>query len=226
MHAFKALQRILPSRLRESARDLAEVALRRRPAQGINRVPQSVWDDEYARGRWEYLDNIEEMARYAVIAGYCRHHGNVSSVLDLGCGAGLLRRWLRPLEPIFYVGVDLSNVAIEAARNEWTDESSKFVAMDVETFVPDRKFDVIVLNEVLYYFDDPDLVLTRFAAFLEENGKLVISVWNSPDCRRAWGRSRGSVHMLDEVQIRHQSGVSWDIRLCRPRTPARPERPL
>src|SRR5262249_44234878 len=124
-----------------------------------------------------------------------------------------------------YVGVDLSNVAIAAARNEWTDESSKFVAMDVEMFVPDRKFDVIVLNEVLYYFEDPDLVLTRVATFLEENGKLVISVWNSPDCRRAWGRSRGSVHMLDEVQIRHRSGVAWDIRLCQPRTPARPERP-
>jgi 2-polyprenyl-3-methyl-5-hydroxy-6-metoxy-1,4-benzoquinol methylase len=220
MQALQAIQRILPSRLREGVRDLVDATLlKRRAARRIIRASPRVVDDEYLRGRWEYLNHLEEMARYAVIAGYCRYRGDVSSVLDLGCGSGLLRRWLRPLEAIDYVGVDLSNVAIETARNEWTDESTKFVAMDVATFVPDRKFDVIVLNEVLYYFEQPDRILRRVAAFLEQNGKFVISLWGSQESRQAWRRSRASVHVIDEVQVRHQSGVSWEIRLCRPRVP-------
>jgi 2-polyprenyl-6-hydroxyphenyl methylase/3-demethylubiquinone-9 3-methyltransferase len=220
MQAYQAIQRILPSRLRDGVRDLADAAFANRRNWGHTiRASARVVDDEYARGRWDYLNNLEEMSRYAVIAGYCLHGGDVSSVLDLGCGSGVLRRWLRPLEAIDYVGVDLSKVAIDTASQEWTDDSTNFVAMDVATYAPDRKFDVIVFNEVLYYFEQPGDTLERFSAFLEENGRFVVSGWDGPESRLAWRRSRGSVQVVDEVQTRHRSGVSWQIRLCRPRLP-------
>ncbi|UWU74819.1 class I SAM-dependent methyltransferase [Bradyrhizobium huanghuaihaiense] len=217
MQPPQVIQRVFPSRLRKGVRDMVKAALPKQLAPGVCRVSPRLMDEEYTCGRWEYLNDLEEMARYAVIAGYCRHIGDISSVLDLGCGIGLLRAWLRPAEVIDYVGVDFSTVAIEMARIRWTDESTKFIATDIATFVPDRKFDVIVLNEVLYYFERPDWILRRVAAFLKENGRLVISLWESPESRLAWRRSRNSVHILDEVQVRHRSGLSWEIRLCRPR---------
>jgi 2-polyprenyl-6-hydroxyphenyl methylase/3-demethylubiquinone-9 3-methyltransferase len=220
MQAYQAIQRILPSRLRDGVRDLADAAFpNRRGRRHTIRASMRAVDDEYAHGRWEYLNNLGEMSRYAVIAGYCRYGGDVSSVLDLGCGSGVLRRWLRPLEAIDYVGVDLSNVAIDTASQEWTDDSTSFVAMDVATYVPDRKFDVIVFNEILYYFEQPGDNLERFAAFLQENGRFVISLWDAPESQQAWRRACGSVQVVDEVQTRHSSGVSWQIRLCRPRLP-------
>jgi 2-polyprenyl-3-methyl-5-hydroxy-6-metoxy-1,4-benzoquinol methylase len=220
MQAYQAIQRILPLRLREGVRDLADAAFaNQRGWRHTIRASTRAVDDEYARGRWDYLNNLEEMSRYAVIVGYCRYGGNVSSVLDLGCGSGVLRRWLRPLGAIDYVGVDLSKVAIDTASREWTDGSTNFIARDVATYVPDRKFDAIVFNEILYYFERPGDILERFAAFLEENGHFVISLWDAPESRLAWRRSQSNVQVVDEVQTRHRSGVSWRIRLCRPRFP-------
>lgn len=218
MQAYQAIQRILPSRLRDGVRDLADAAFpNQRGWRHTIRASARVVDDEYARGRWVYLKSLEEMSRYAVIAGYCEYGGNVSSVLDLGCGSGVLLRWLRPSRKIDYVGVDLSKVAIEAARQEWQDGPTDFIAMDIAAYKPDRKFDVIIFNEVLYYFEQPGNILERFAGFLEENGRFVISLWDAPESRQAWRQSRGSVQVVDEVQTRHSSGVSWQIRLCRPR---------
>jgi 2-polyprenyl-3-methyl-5-hydroxy-6-metoxy-1,4-benzoquinol methylase len=217
MPTFEAIQLILPAQLRNGVRGLVDAAFaKQRTMRRIIRASSQAVDDEYARGRWNYLGDLQEMPRYAAIGGYCRHSGDLSSVLDLGCGTGVLRRWL-PKEEFSYVGVDLSNTAIETARRDWTDTRTKFVAMDAALFRPDRKFDAIVFNEVLYYFEQPAEVLTSFAAFLEKNGKFVISLWDSAESRLAWRRSRSSLDVVDEVQIRHGSGLCWQIRDCRPR---------
>lgn len=217
MQPLQMMRRIMPPWLPEGVRYLAEGALMK---QGRPRhVQRSLMqlDGEFARGRWDYLDQLQEMTRYAVIVGYCKYGRKVSSVLDLGCGAGVLRRHLDPLGAICdYEGVDLSTVAIEKASREWTDASTRFVARDVATYVPSHKFDVIVFNEILYYFEQPNELLTYFASFLEENGRFVISLWNSEDSRVAWQRARRSVDVIDDVEVRHGSGVSWRIRLCRP----------
>jgi SAM-dependent methyltransferase len=217
MQAYQAIQRILPSRLRAGVRDLADAVFAKQDG-SRNTSPASapVVEDEYACGRWDYLKNLEEMSRYAVIAGYCLHGGDVSSVLDLGCGSGLLRHWLPPLGGIEYVGVDRSKIAIDTAKREWTDGLTDFVAIDIATYVPDRKFDVIIFNEVLYYLDQPGDIVGRFGDFLKENGQFIISLWDDRDSQRAWRRSRDRVRVVDEVQTRHSSGVSWQIRLCRP----------
>jgi 2-polyprenyl-6-hydroxyphenyl methylase/3-demethylubiquinone-9 3-methyltransferase len=89
--------------------------------------------------------------------------------------------------------------------------------MDIAAYKPDRKFDIIIFNEVLYYFEQPGNILERFAGFLEEKGRFVISLWDAPESRLAWRRVRGSVQVVDEVQTRHGSGRSWQIRLCQPR---------
>ncbi|WGD54940.1 class I SAM-dependent methyltransferase [Bradyrhizobium sp. CB1650] len=215
-HPPHAILQLVPSRLREGLRDLVDTAFVNERSDRLRiRTSREILDHEYARGRWDYLSRLEEMTRYAVIVGYCRCCGDVSSVLDLGCGSGVLRRWLHPL-PIDYVGVDLSDLAVETARREWADAATRFVAMDIATYVPDRKFDLIVFNEVLYYFDQPDQILERFSSFLEQDGRFVISLWESPESHRAWRRARDSVQALDEVKLQHGSGVSWRVRLCRP----------
>ncbi|WGR96396.1 class I SAM-dependent methyltransferase [Bradyrhizobium sp. ISRA443] len=217
MQALEMIERMVPGRLRQSARELVDaVFVGRSSRRGVAIAPQRL-NRDYETGRWDYLSNLEEMTRYAVIGGYCRYDGTVSSVLDLGCGSGILRRWFSPLETIEYVGVDLSDCAIDIASRAWTDSRTKFVAMDAATYTPEHKFDMIIFNEVLYYFERPEDVLMRFADFLERDGSFLISLWDSADSRRAWQRSQGSVDVIDSVQIKHHSGVSWKIRLCRPR---------
>ncbi|MGY3443694.1 class I SAM-dependent methyltransferase [Bradyrhizobium sp. USDA 4473] len=216
MQTRQMIERIVPGRLRQSVRGLTGAVFHQSSHRRLAAEPQPP-NRDYEIGRWDYLNNIEEMARYAVIAGYCRYDGRVANVLDLGCGSGILRNWFGPLTNIEYVGVDISDRAIEVARRAWADPRTTFVASDIATYTPERKFDTIILNEVLYYFQRPGEILIRFGNFLEPNGSFLVSLWESDDSRRAWKRSEGLVDVKDSVRIAHSSGVSWTIRVCRPR---------
>ena len=216
MRAYWAIQRMITSRFLLAMQTISNAMwLRRRSDRRILVSSRSLLDDEYARGRWAYLESLQELPRYAVISAYCAHRRSAVSVLDLGCGTGVLRRWLRPELLADYVGVDLSEVAIECARREVKDVGT-FVAADVATFAPSRRFDVIVFNEVLYYFADPGDILRRYASALENGGFFIISLWESPESDRAWRCAAGAVTVVDAVEVRNECKVAWRIRLCRP----------
>jgi SAM-dependent methyltransferase len=73
------------------------------------------------------------------------------SLLDLGCGPGLLLDYLTEtdrLRDIEYYGIDISSVMIETARRRWPDFS--FDVRDiVNDPLPDRSVDVVIANGVL-----------------------------------------------------------------------------
>lgn len=77
------------------------------------------------------------------LAAFCK-----GSVLDLGCGLGLLADLIgaRP-----YVGVDSSGFAIDYARNNTINPHALFMKDDLIEFIqhPYMKFSTIVMSEVL-----------------------------------------------------------------------------
>ncbi len=70
-------------------------------------------DQAYREGAYDYILDVGMMARMAVIGYYLRHFG-AKSVLDIGCGSGPLLPHLD--RDVAYVGVDVSQTAIEKAR--------------------------------------------------------------------------------------------------------------
>ena len=77
------------------------------------------WTDAYRAGTLDYYGGLDELARYSVIVGYIGWFATTChrppSVLDIGCGVGLLRSRLESVPFSDYVGVDLSDAAIHAA---------------------------------------------------------------------------------------------------------------
>ena len=144
-------------------------------------------NDQYACGSWTYLGSVDEMPRYAVIAGYCSSYAAARSVLDLGCGEGTLARWLLRNDLDRYVGVDKSEVAIDNARSEFGN-TGEFIASDIAEYVPSEKFDTIIFNEVLYYFEKPSEILRYYSQFLARDGYFIISLWDSSESELAWRR--------------------------------------
>lgn len=176
-----------------------------------------VLDSQHAGGTWSYLEELSEMPRYAVIAGYCVR-ANAGSVLDLGCGAGILRNWVLRAGAADYTGVDLSNAAIDAARRRHGTDTS-FVAGDAALYQPERAYDVIVFNEMLYYFAQPDEVLRRYARFLRPQGFFIASLWDGAESENAWSKASRAVQVKDSVHISNSRGVSWRVRMCKPANP-------
>ena len=178
-------------------------------------IDEATWDREYAGGQWEALGKLAEMPRYAVIAGYFRSLGTATSVLDVGCGAGQLAGWLSQVRPLHYVGVDLSAVAIDQARS-CVPAGSRLEVADAASFDPGETFDVIVLNEMLYYMEHPDRLLRRYGGFLAPNGAFIVSMLRSTRSLRIWRACAPALEVLGDVRLRIARTTEWQVWLCRP----------
>ena len=181
--------------------------------EGPHPVPAAIWDQEFASGKWDYLGGLPEMARYAVIAGYAALLPRHASVLDVGCGAGLLQPWLARAGCSDYLGIDLSATAIAAAQ---PGDGISYATADAATFTSARPFDIVVFNEMLYYMADPAAVLRRYAEFLAPGGASIISLWDCDHSRQIWRGCTEMVELLDTTKIDHD-GTAWQVSLCRPR---------
>jgi 2-polyprenyl-3-methyl-5-hydroxy-6-metoxy-1,4-benzoquinol methylase len=202
---------------RRWARAVAALEQKRR----FGDVPRSrsSWEAEYREGAWNYLANFEEFDRYFVIAGQIALLKPGAAVLDVGCGEGLLLSWMK-FNFRRYVGVDLAEAAI-ARSQRWQNSRCSFVQADAQAFSPAEHFDVIVFNEVLYYFDDPMETLARYDRWLAPGGLLIASLVDKS--LRATGIKRRiskSYRTICALKARaHEE--RWSVRVFAPLPPKR-----
>lgn len=127
-------------------------------------------------GDWQDLDDPIQDPRYVFLAYLLKDAG---SVLDLGCGEAVLRRWLDP--SVNYLGVEPSAEAVAGAPPDVF-----IVQQPIERAVLDRTFDAVVCTEMLYYLDDPSALIRRCAQWMPPSGgRLICSIYQRP--------SRGSL---------------------------------
>jgi len=181
---------------------------------GLKPIPASVWNHEFGSGQWDWLGGLTEMPRNAVIAGYYRTLGATGTILDVGCGAGVLQPLLHSVGYERYLGVDLSTTAIEQAQGR-VNQTTRFEAADAGSFMPPERFDVIVFNEMLYYMADPASVLHRYSQYLAPGGKYIISLWLCREYFRVWRACKPELKVLDETRV-VRNHASWRVRLCTP----------
>ena len=208
--------------LKRAARWLKLLVDRGRRSDGLLQSAQT-WEAQYATGRWDFLAELSELARFSVLAGYICHLKPGGKVLDTGCGQGVLLRRLPSSCYSRYVGIDVSGSAISVAQ-EQGNERSTFLAADCEEYSPAEHFDVIVFNEVLCCLRDPLRTVERYARSLNPGGLLLVSL-----CTAARGsatilsRLKRAYATVDEVRVVHGGRkVSWVCTALRPE--ARSER--
>lgn len=137
------------------------------------------WNRQYKSGRWEKLKSETETVRYKKIVYYIKEFGQKKpSILDLGCGEGILCERMGKSDYSYFLGMDFSSVSINNAKS-LNLHNAEFICVDIHSFQPKQKFDVIVFNEVFYYIHETEKqnVLNRMLECLNVNGIIITSIY-------------------------------------------------
>jgi SAM-dependent methyltransferase len=169
---------------------------------------------EQARDGWARLRHVNELARYSVIQGFVQHFATDASVLDVGCGDGILQERLRYGR---YLGIELFADAVErAAARE--DHRTRFVQADATSYVPEESFDAIIWNECLYYLENPVETVERYLRFLRPNGVMIVSMfYQTYATRRLFRLIDQRVERVASVRVSNDEGACWLVNAYRPR---------
>lgn len=97
-----------------------------------------------------------------------------STVLDVGCGDGLLLELLSNEKHIKGFGVDISNVAVARTKEKGIDA----MVMDIEGVnqICRQKYDYIVISEVLEHIANPEKIMLKVRDYFNKN--LIVSIPN------------------------------------------------
>jgi len=180
------------------------------------RIQAPEWERLFESGSYERLESIPERARYSLIVGQCDVLG-VRSILDVGCGQGVLAKRLNRVNYDRYVGVDISQTAVAQARLALPDPRNTYLVSDADSFATAERFDLIVFNECLYYMTDPAAVLRHYLQFLQPGGHVSISMYHTVRSRAVW-RLLTMLDTVEAVQIKYQRHATWTVKLLRPVT--------
>jgi 2-polyprenyl-3-methyl-5-hydroxy-6-metoxy-1,4-benzoquinol methylase len=187
------------------------------PYQPMNGA-KKILDTEYSSGLWDYLRGVNELVRFSVVVGYCHYFKKGGAILEIGCGEGILQERLCPSKYTRYVGVDISSEAIKRATHR-QDEKTFFVREDASLYTPNERFDVIIFNECLEYFDNPLSLVQRYETFLEPDGVYIVSMFVGIDTvrtKRIWKMLEAVYTVETKTQVTTMPGYSWIIKVFKP----------
>ncbi|HTV49698.1 MAG TPA: tetratricopeptide repeat protein [Steroidobacteraceae bacterium] len=100
-----------------------------------------------------------------------------AAVLDLGCGPGVLGRLTARVKSCTFDGFETDPEAVASARPYYRDIiGANLQNADLPALLPGRRYDFIVLADVLEHLEAPGEVLRRLPALLAPEGRVLISL--------------------------------------------------
>lgn len=176
------------------------------------------WERTYADGRWDFLDSPTQRPRHYVVAGLVadRFTEGEARVLDVGCGYATLYPLLRE-RIAAYTGLDLSEEALRKCRASFqSDARCRFIQGAFEDFSVGDTFDVVVLNEVLYYFpvQMAESILHKAASLAADDGVVIVSMNRAWKAALIWRRLAQVSRPSQSIRATNrQTGSYWTVNL-------------
>lgn len=144
-------------------------------AYGTETIKKGLWNSEYASGRWGLADSTANDCVYPCLIEYAA----CGSILELGCGTCSTAVEL-PFDAYSrFVGVDISNVAVEEAVRRSAESGrafkNRFESSDIVSYVPKDRFNVILFRDSIYYLPPGKIksTLGRYANHLTKDGVFI-----------------------------------------------------
>ncbi|MET3022008.1 class I SAM-dependent methyltransferase [Flavobacterium hydatis] len=166
------------------------------------------WNYKYALGKWDFMK--EEKTRYEKIIEFIKASPiDKPKILDLGCGYGALNFYLKESEYSTITGVDLSSTAICKAKKQNFINSS-FITADLNKFNTNEHYDIVIFNEVLYYLENQESIVSRFVTNTDTD-YLIISLFKDSDTVIDVVPSQYT--LLQKELVKQSSEIFWHIYL-------------
>jgi SAM-dependent methyltransferase len=150
---------------------------------GPSAIKKVLWDREYSSGTWSFNDKTANDCVYPYLEEYARG----GSILDLGCGSGNTANELISSAYGSYLGVDISDIALDKARRRsgasGRSSKNRFLHADFLKYRPEQTFDVILLRESLYHVPLGSVkpTLDRYSERLIEGGVFIVRIATKAD---------------------------------------------
>ncbi|MEU6847744.1 SAM-dependent methyltransferase [Streptomyces sp. NPDC046716] len=146
-------------------------------------TPASYFHDQYAGASdpWHLAERWYDRRKYLLTTAAlpCRRYARA---FEPGCSVGVLSQMLAQRCDSL-LSTDRIAAAVEATRRRTAGlEHVHVQQMTVPQQWPQSTFDLVVLSEILYYFDTGarDRILRQSAQSLDDGGHLVTVHWNHP----------------------------------------------
>jgi len=144
--------------------------------------------DEWAQSYDDDLTSWSYQAPTVVAEAVVTRHPAAGSVLDVGCGTGLVGRALRVRGFAGQIlGLDISEASLEIARQHGAYDSLEQADLQRPLPIEDDSVDAVVCVGVMTYLPDVEAVWREFARVARPGGIVVATqredLWQPRDCQ-------------------------------------------
>lgn len=170
------------------------------------------FNSQYRRGKWAKLGSDHESVRYHQIDAFL-HLFKPKSILDLGCGDGILNRRMTYDGFDYFLGIDYAKESIKMAESQ-NFPKAEFQTRGLLDFTPPQNFDTIILNEAFYYIHDTkkNKVISTILNHLKKDGKLIVSIFREGKGCWEYFKENPKLKELDFKTVNSTAGTTyWKI---------------
>ena len=144
--------------------------------------------DEWAKNYDDDLSSWSYQAPAVVAQAFLSRHAEARSVLDVGCGTGLVGRALRDRGFAGHIqGLDISQASLEIARQSGAYEAVEQADLQRPLPVAEDSVDAVLCVGVMTYLPEVEAVWREFARVTRPGGLVVVTqredIWDSRSCQ-------------------------------------------
>jgi len=114
----------------------------------------------YSRGDpWRFNNTVPDKIRRKILLKQIEvvfSDGSRKTVLDAGCGEGHITRGVATTYDAEIDAFDISDKALVMVRAKNAQDRISYFQLNLNDYVPDRKYDLIMCEETLYYLTDDE----------------------------------------------------------------------